>query len=69
MPIGDFLHVFHLETEWDEEHVLGKEVLVQASQGEEDILHLHWYKRVSKLCTICPGLYYQYWYHTECEFT
>ena len=32
--------------EHDEEHVLGKVVLVQASEGEEDILHLHWYKRV-----------------------
>ena len=38
------------------EHVLGKVVmvLVQASEGEEDILHLHWYKRVSELHTICP---------------
>jgi len=46
--IGNFFHVFHLEMERDEEHVLGKVVLVQASESEEDILHLHWYKRVSK---------------------
>ena len=32
--------------ECNEEHVLGKVVVVQASEGE-DILHLHWYKRVS----------------------
>jgi len=37
--------------EHNKEHVLGKVVLVQASEGEEDILHLHWYKRVSELCT------------------
>ena len=52
--IGDFLHVSHLKMKWDEEHVLGKVVLVQASEGEEDILHLHWYKRVSEVCTIHP---------------
>ena len=40
--------------EHDEEYVLGKVVLVQASEGEEDILHLHWYKRVSELRTIRP---------------
>jgi len=31
--------------ECDEEHVLGKVVLVQASEGKEDILHLHWYTK------------------------
>jgi len=38
------LHVSHVEMERDKEHVLGKVVLVQASEGEEDIIHLHWYK-------------------------
>jgi len=54
MSIGDLLHVSYLEMECNEEQVLGKVVLVQASEGEEDILHLHWYKRVSELHTYMP---------------
>jgi len=56
--------------ECDEEHVLGKVVLVQASEHEEDILHLHWYKRVHKWTLHYSPLTVRYGtYHTEHEFT
>ena len=65
--------------ECDKEHVRGKVVLVQASEGEEDILHLHWYKRAVNFAVYAPDCTtgtipsmnsHDYWYplllHNSC---